>query len=654
LTTVGLVQINSGFSGQHYFPYSVGVLQAYAMKHLPSPGAYEFLLPLYRRLPVADATRALRDADMVFFSLYSWNVQLSLTIAALLKQQRPDITLVMGGPQVPKRDRPWEVDAFLRAHPFVDLTVHGAGEAAFVDVLLTPSRDGWEQLPGVSFTDGEVVVTTAPRTPLKDLNTIPSPYVSGVFDALMAANPDERWIGLWETNRNCPFSCAFCGWGQLESKPVLWDLHHVYADVDWFARHRVEFIFCADANFGLLPRDLEIAKYVAAAKQKHGYPQRLSVQDTKNVKHRALAVRQILREAGLNTGVVISLQSVDPGTLKAIRRDNIKLDDFQSIQAAFAAEGIETMTDLILGLAGETYDSFVDGISNVVAGGQHHRIQYNNCVMVPDAEMSHRDYRKRYGIETVWTETVNIHGVVENGDVRERHEVVIATAAMPREDWVKARAFAWMTALLHFDKLVQIPLVLAHRLTGVPYRRLFEIFTDGRLDAQRFPILTRVRTFFEDKARGIQSGGVEYCYSADWLGVHWPADEYAFIELARADELDDFYAEAEAALAQFVPDLPRDVLRDAITLNRQLLKLPFQSEDAVVELSHNVWEVYRAALAGTTVPLEARPSRSLIPRSRDAWDSWDDWYEKVVWFCNKRGAYLHGNEPLGLELAGHF
>ena len=48
-TRVGLVQINSSFSGQHYFPYSVGILQAYAMKHLREPERYKFLLPIYRR-----------------------------------------------------------------------------------------------------------------------------------------------------------------------------------------------------------------------------------------------------------------------------------------------------------------------------------------------------------------------------------------------------------------------------------------------------------------------------------------------------------------------------------------------------------------------------------------------------------------------------
>ena len=78
---VGLVQINNSFSNQNYLPYSVGILQAYAMTHLARPAAFEFMLPLYRRMPVDDATASLSGADAVFFSTYVWNVRLSLEIA---------------------------------------------------------------------------------------------------------------------------------------------------------------------------------------------------------------------------------------------------------------------------------------------------------------------------------------------------------------------------------------------------------------------------------------------------------------------------------------------------------------------------------------------------------------------------------------------
>ena len=49
----------------------------------------------------------------------------------------------------------------------------------------------------------------------------------------------------------------------------------VQKEIEWFADHRIEFIFCCDANFGILPRDLDIARYIAKVKEKTGLGIRL-------------------------------------------------------------------------------------------------------------------------------------------------------------------------------------------------------------------------------------------------------------------------------------------------------------------------------------------------------------------------------------------
>ena len=72
-------------------------------------------------------------------------------------------------------------------------------------------------------------------------------------------NKDEKWLASWETNRGCPFSCTYCDWGSAtNSKVARMHLDRVYAELEWFAKHKIEFIFCCDANFGMLPRDYEI------------------------------------------------------------------------------------------------------------------------------------------------------------------------------------------------------------------------------------------------------------------------------------------------------------------------------------------------------------------------------------------------------------
>ena len=657
-TVVGLVQINNSFSNQNYLPLSVGMLQAYAQKHLHRPEGHEFLLPIYSRIPVPEAVDRLLDADVVFFSIYVWNFRISLEVAKALKTRRPEVLVVFGGPHVP--DRPAQGEEFLRKHPFIDLACHGEGEQVTVEILERAHSREWEAVPSVSFRrDDGTPVRTLPVPRLKDLSTVPSPYLDGVFLPLIEANPQEHWIGLWETNRGCPFSCTFCDWGSAtQSKVYTFDLERIYREAEWFAEHRIEYIFCCDANFGMLPRDLEIASYVAEVKRRVGFPHAMSVQNTKNATERAYQVQKILSDAQLNKGVDIAIQSMDPTTLKRIKRGNISTETYQELQRRFTRDHVETYTDLILGLPGETYDSFADGVSTLIETGQHNRIQFNNLSILPNAEMGDPVYQEEHGLIMVETKVVNIHGSLTEGasEVYETQQLVIATKTMPADDWVRTRAFSWMAALLHFDKIFQIPFVLAHEICSVSYRELIELFSEGSLDG--FPVLASVRTFFTDKAREIQRGGSEYCQAPDWLNIWWPADEYVLIQLYTEKRLDAFYREAESLIERFLRErflsLPSGLLHEVIELNRRLLKLPFQTEHLTVELSYNVWEFYQAALRGAAIPLEQRPCRYHIDRTSARWTTLEAWCREVIWYGNKKGAYLYGNNAVEPQLAGHY
>jgi hypothetical protein len=351
------------------------------------------------------------------------------------------------------------------------------------------------------------------------------------------------------------------------------------------------------------------------------------------------------------------MQSLHLPTLKAIKRDNMKLESFEEIQRRFAESGVLTMSDLILGMPEETYDSFADGAAALIAGGQHNRIQFNNLSILPNAEMGGSAYQARYGIETVISRIVNIHGAKsENDAVPEYQELVIATKTMPRPDWVRARAFSWWAGLLHFDKVFQIPLVLAHALSGTSYRKLIEVFSETLFAPERFPQLAGLQAFFREKARNIQGGGEEFCYAPGWLGIWWPADEYALIGTVTMGRLDAFYEEALRTLSAFLLDeaaVPPEAIRDAARLNRALLKTPFQREDLTVELNWNVWEFHQATVCGQRIPLERGPHRYRIDRTTEQWESWADWYRRAIWWGNKRGAYLYGTMSEE-QLAGHF
>jgi len=591
---------------------------------------------------------------VAFFSTYTWNFRLSLEIARSLNNLQPETLIVFGGPSVPDR-----VHDFLVENTFIDVACHGEGEQSALAILENWQSRNWEGIEGISYIREDGTVCQQPKAPrMLDLSTSPSPYLEGVFAPLMAANPDEQWIACWETNRGCPFSCTFCDWGSAtQSKVYSFEIDRLNAEMNWFGQNKIEYVFCCDANFGILARDVELATHAAETKKKYGFPHPLSAQNTKNATERAYQTSKILADAGLSNGVAIALQSMDETTLKSIKRDNISLQTYLELQRRFARDGIETYTDMILGLPGETYDSFANGVSNTIEAGQHNRIQFANLSVIDNAEMGDPEYQKRYGMVAVESETSYSHASLSgsSSEVAETQSIVVATNSMPKEDWIKTRVYAWMTALLIFDKILDIPLVLAHKQGGLEYRTLIEAFSEGSLDD--YPVLAEIRSFFVQQALTIQNGGQEFVGSEQWLNSWWQADEYMVIKLCTDNNLQNFYAEAERRLLElfrkkqvsFVPDM----LHDAAILNQNLIKLPFQAEDLDLHLSYNIWEFYKSVLTGDEIAIEKEPSRNRIDRTSDTWTSWDDWCREVVWYGHKRGAYFYGNAPIQAQLSGH-
>src|SRR3990167_4979183 len=85
---IGPIQLNNSFSDQYYLPLSVGMLQAYAKKHLAHPKSYEFSIPIHQFMRIEEASELLSDNDVVGFSSYVWNEQNTLAIARDYKRRK--------------------------------------------------------------------------------------------------------------------------------------------------------------------------------------------------------------------------------------------------------------------------------------------------------------------------------------------------------------------------------------------------------------------------------------------------------------------------------------------------------------------------------------------------------------------------------------
>ena len=641
---VGLVQIGENFGGQYYLPYSVGLLHAYARKKLKNYGDYHFLLPLYKRVPLQKIILCVEDVNIIFFSVYMWNFNFSLEIAKKLKLNNPECSIVFGGPQIP--ESPKTMERLLRKYPFIDIGCYGEGEIPFVQILENFQEKAWSRVSSIGYIKPDnSFIRNDSADRISDLNQIPSPYLNGIFEPLMKANPEKSWAAMWESNRGCPFSCSYCAWGKDSKRTIYkYDMERLFGELDWFSNNKIEFVFCCDANFGLFKkRDMEIVDKVVENKKKFGYPKAFSVQSTKNATQTIFELQKKLNSAGLQKGVNLALQSVNKQTLISVKRSNISPVQFHGLQKMFTNAGIATFSDMILGLPEESYYTFTSGISNVIEGGQHNRIQFINLTILENTEMANPEYLEKFGMIVQECKMVSHHTRINtDNEITETQMLVVGTQAMPKKDWVKARVFCWMTSLLHFNKLFQIPLVILNKTYSLSYKQLIEWFL---ICDKQYPIISKIVTLFNEKALSIQSGDTEYVPSREWLNIYWPADEFVFIKLCSENILLEFYEEAKRVIIQNFQksniSISENLLNNAITSNYRFIKQPFVKENKKVDLSYNILEFYQAALIGKDFPLTEGSFSYEILCSQDTWDSWPDWYKEVVWYGTKKGAYLY-------------
>ena len=67
-------------------------------------------------------------------------------------------------------------------------------------------------------------------------------------------------------------------------------------EIEWFGENKIVFIDCCDANFGILKRDVEIAKAIRSVHDKYNYPKKCSIWLSKNTTNRNLEIAEILKD----------------------------------------------------------------------------------------------------------------------------------------------------------------------------------------------------------------------------------------------------------------------------------------------------------------------------------------------------------------------
>ena len=397
---------------RNYLPLSLGMLISYARLRL-SPEQFDLTVRFAASMDEIKSSLRTTGPGVFLFSDYVWNVDDHLTASAWIKRHSPDSITIHGGPSVPAR--PEACDIFLRNNRHIDFAVKGEGERTTVELLAHLAERGTapESVPGLSFLRDGSLIETTPRARATNLDEFPSPYLTGVFDGIH----QHAIYAIMETNRGCPYGCTFCDWGSATLQKIrLFSMDRVAAEIRWITEHRTRDINVADANFGILSRDVEICRMVCDAKKETGFPQRLIVNYAKNTQQHVVEIVDMMAASGLVTSGTVSIQTRDPETLTAVRRRNIKTSEYEKLQVTFRSRQLPMDTQLMLGLPGSTVESFKRDLRYYFFEDVNVRVF--STVLLVNSPMADPSYREQYQIETDDAGTIVATSTISRDELR--------------------------------------------------------------------------------------------------------------------------------------------------------------------------------------------------------------------------------------------
>lgn len=455
----------------HYLPYSVGVLWAYVNQFDSIKSNYQLEDLIWRRDNIEETVEKLSKCDIVGFSTYVWNKNYNYVLARKLKEINPNCITVFGGPEMPITKK----DIFNKLS-FIDVVIKSEGEIILRQLLDAISNNTlWDNVRGMLINRNGTAVDTGSGDRIDSLEDMPSPYLTGVFDKIMSETTDVEWNATIETNRGCPYACTFCDWGSLTyNKVKKFNLEKVFAELEWIGTKGCGFVTITDANFGMfVERDNAIADKLIEVQEKYGCPNSFSMSWAKDQKPEVFdIVFKLIKNPKFNQGLTVSVQSMDLDVLENIKRKNLSQHKIENIFALCDKNNVPVYTEIILGLPGETIESWKEGFYKIYRAGNHTGINILQAQMLENAEMNLLQ-QKLYKITSVPVYDY-MSGSYNYNELQECVDVVTGTKDMPLEQMLDSQVFSWFMQTFHINGLTTYISRFLYKNASIDYSVFYE------------------------------------------------------------------------------------------------------------------------------------------------------------------------------------
>lgn len=331
-------------------------LKAYGEAHGQAYDIVEYTINMPVLHILSDITE--HDIDVLGFACYIWNIEMTLHVVDMVKAVRPDIKIVLGGPEVS-----FTADELLERCPNIDYIVQGEGEEAFHALVtaLQLGNDGLDPvIPGVRGRRDGSILGSLEAVEVSDLSSIPFPYTEEDMEDL------EHKIIYYESSRGCPFSCQYCLSGN-KNTVRFFPQERTLEELQWFIDHGVKQVKFVDRTFNCAPH--------------HHRPLMEFMRDSDTDMNFHLEMEpELMTEWETNTlcetppgriQIEVGVQSTHKKTLDAINRYNDWPYIQKSIRPIIQAGRTHVHMDLIVGLPHEDFNRFGQSFNDLFSLQPH-------------------------------------------------------------------------------------------------------------------------------------------------------------------------------------------------------------------------------------------------------------------------------------------
>ena len=302
------------------------------------------------------------DPDIIGIGVYIWNVSKSMELISHLKSIKPELIIIVGGPEVS-----YEPEYFLNRSQ-IDYIISGEGEFVLGELLSAienwhhrdSSAEKLHEAPHVNIDSVSClnnISKIVAKANLEKLAMLPSPY-------MLEQDSEDRKNRLvyFETSRGCPYQCGYC-LSSLEKGVRYFPTLHITENLEYLIENNARRIKFLDRTFNLNKKHTRAIFEFLIEKYKPG----LSVQfeiyadllddDIIDYLNEKLPPHYFRFEIGI--------QSTYEPTNKAVNRKQDFEQLEKNIRKLMVCEKVDLHLDLIAGLPHETFDRFCKSFNDV-------------------------------------------------------------------------------------------------------------------------------------------------------------------------------------------------------------------------------------------------------------------------------------------------